>query len=509
MQVDLLGFYRISNAIGGVRVCLLHAQNAQTDSDAFGSGYSGINLPAGWSTIKGTQALAFVRQRHGLPNGDLDRIKRQQYFLSAAFKKISTSGQLLNPFELHSLLSAVSSSLITDPALNLVSLAGQFADLSSGQHHLRDDPERRPADDLPRRRRDLDRRPRHRRAARLHRLPARQAGRPGARDGDRRQPVRRDRRRAQRHRHHRARRPQLRPRSRRPGSRSTPSTAPRPRAQTLIQYPAGPAGPGQGASAPRCPGAQLTLTSTVTRVTLVLGANGVQAKGTVSDDPVPRRRRHSSPAAATPARQARRPHRPTASTSRGGLGRSPRFGPVTWLNVSDWQPPGGGPQPPHEPLPPISTRAAGGPRMPASGDQRPPTGAGGRSRSGRRDIARGALLGTKIVAALLSLTVVIGSYWVWSTWNELHQQHRHRRQDRAARDDGRERQLDDQGQGHRRPRPEHPDPGQRQPRRRHHGRTAALGTQDDGGSSNTDTMMLMHVPGNGKNATIISFPRDS
>jgi LCP family protein required for cell wall assembly len=132
MQVDLLGFYRISNAIGGVPVCLLHAENAQTDSDDFGSGYSGIDLPAGWSTIKGTQALAFVRQRHGLPNGDLDRIKRQQYFLAAAVKKISSSGALLNPFEVHSLLTAVSSSLLTDPALDLVSLAGQFADLSSG-----------------------------------------------------------------------------------------------------------------------------------------------------------------------------------------------------------------------------------------------------------------------------------------------------------------------------------------------------------------------------------------
>ncbi len=36
-----------------------------------------------------------------------------------------------------------------------------------------------------------------------------------------------------------------------------------------------------------------------------------------------------------------------------------------------------------------------------------------------RDIAHGALIGTKIVAALLSLTVVIGSYWVWSTWSSF------------------------------------------------------------------------------------------
>ena len=132
LQVNLLGFYRISEAIGGVTVCLKAAQNASTDRDDFGSGYSGINLPAGVSVIKGEQALAFVRQRHGLPHGGLDRIKRQQYFLESAFHKITTAGELLNPFKLQDLLSAVSSSLLTDPSLNLLSLARSFEMLTSG-----------------------------------------------------------------------------------------------------------------------------------------------------------------------------------------------------------------------------------------------------------------------------------------------------------------------------------------------------------------------------------------
>jgi LCP family protein required for cell wall assembly len=132
LEVNLLGFYRISEAIGGVQVCLVHAQNATTDSDAFGSGYSGIDLPAGVSMIKGEQALAFVRQRHGLPHGDLDRIKRQQYFLSAAFHKIATAGTLLNPFKMRHLLGAVSSSLLTDPGLDLLSLAHSFELLTGG-----------------------------------------------------------------------------------------------------------------------------------------------------------------------------------------------------------------------------------------------------------------------------------------------------------------------------------------------------------------------------------------
>jgi LCP family protein required for cell wall assembly len=133
MQVDLLGFYRISNAIGGVTVCLNAAQNASTDADQFGKGYSGIDLPKGVSVIKGKQALAFVRQRHGLPNGDLDRIKRQQYFLASAFHKIASAGVLLNPFKLHDLLGAVGSSLMTDPSLNLLELARQFQSIATGK----------------------------------------------------------------------------------------------------------------------------------------------------------------------------------------------------------------------------------------------------------------------------------------------------------------------------------------------------------------------------------------
>ncbi len=98
VQVDLLGFYRISNAIGGVPVVLCEAQKESN---------SGIDLPAGPSVIQGKQALAFVRQRYGLPNGDFDRIKRQQYFLAQAFDKITSAGVLLNPVKLNNLLNAV------------------------------------------------------------------------------------------------------------------------------------------------------------------------------------------------------------------------------------------------------------------------------------------------------------------------------------------------------------------------------------------------------------------
>jgi hypothetical protein len=52
--------------------------------------------------------------------------------LSAAFSKVVSAGELLNPFKLHDLLTAVSSSLLTDPSLNLLSLARSFEEVGAG-----------------------------------------------------------------------------------------------------------------------------------------------------------------------------------------------------------------------------------------------------------------------------------------------------------------------------------------------------------------------------------------
>jgi LCP family protein required for cell wall assembly len=116
VRISLLGFYDVVNALGPVSVCLNHAVDDP---------YSGVNLPAGESTLDASQALAFVRQRHGLAGGDLDREIRQQYFLSIEAQHILTAGTLLNPVKLHNVLNAVSSSIETDPGLNLLDLAAQ------------------------------------------------------------------------------------------------------------------------------------------------------------------------------------------------------------------------------------------------------------------------------------------------------------------------------------------------------------------------------------------------
>lgn len=125
--VDLVGFYDISNAIGGVQVCL---NQATSDS------YSGANFQAGLQTIQGASALAFVRQRHGLPLGDLDREKRQQVFLGAVAKSILSGGTLTSPTKLNNLIGAIQKSVTLDQGWNVLSFAQQMEGMSAGNIHF-------------------------------------------------------------------------------------------------------------------------------------------------------------------------------------------------------------------------------------------------------------------------------------------------------------------------------------------------------------------------------------
>jgi LCP family protein required for cell wall assembly len=109
LQVDFTGFKGMVNKLGGVDVCL-----TKDARDRF----SGINLSAGRHHVSGDVALAFVRQRHGLANGDIDRIARQQQFIGSLVNKVLSAGTLLDPFKLNGFLDVATASLKADKGLS-------------------------------------------------------------------------------------------------------------------------------------------------------------------------------------------------------------------------------------------------------------------------------------------------------------------------------------------------------------------------------------------------------
>ena len=130
VQVNFMGFYDIAQALGGIPVNLCDnvndtvAYNKSIGSD----GGSGFKMSKGKHVLNAIESLEFVRQRHNLPNGDIDRTRRQQYFLTAAFRKVATVGILL---KLKDLGDAVKRNLFIDQDLHLTDLAQQMNNLSA------------------------------------------------------------------------------------------------------------------------------------------------------------------------------------------------------------------------------------------------------------------------------------------------------------------------------------------------------------------------------------------
>jgi LCP family protein required for cell wall assembly len=123
-EVNLDGFYELAKVLGGVEVCLNHAT-----SDS----YSGANFHAGFQHLDPRQALAFVRQRHGLPNGDLDRTHRQQAFLDSVMHQLRTEGVFSDLTKMDALLTVGKQYVITDAGWNLLDFAAQMRSLTSSK----------------------------------------------------------------------------------------------------------------------------------------------------------------------------------------------------------------------------------------------------------------------------------------------------------------------------------------------------------------------------------------
>ncbi len=113
VEVNFAGFERLVTALGGVHLCV-----DQPMEDRL----AGLHLPhAGCYTLKGAEALAFVRARHiqGDVIPDFSRISRQQQFMRVVIQKMLSIGVV---FDYAKLVNAIKDNLIVDDHLNLYNL---------------------------------------------------------------------------------------------------------------------------------------------------------------------------------------------------------------------------------------------------------------------------------------------------------------------------------------------------------------------------------------------------
>jgi LCP family protein required for cell wall assembly len=123
-EVSLAGFYYLARALGGIEVCV---NNATRDP------LSGANLVAGRQVLDASQALAFVRQRHGLKNGDLDRTRRQQAFIAAVTYKLRSQGAASDPAILSGLMDVAKQNMVLDEGMDLFEFGLRASGMTGGR----------------------------------------------------------------------------------------------------------------------------------------------------------------------------------------------------------------------------------------------------------------------------------------------------------------------------------------------------------------------------------------
>ncbi|SDO75456.1 transcriptional attenuator, LytR family [Klenkia soli] len=121
-EINLLGFINLTQIVGGVDVDICRA----TDDPV-----TGAHFDAGPQTLTGSQALLFVRQRHGLTS-DFDRVARQQVFIAGMLRNVLSSNTLLDPTKQQQIVQQVGTSVTLDQGLNIFDLATQMQNVQPG-----------------------------------------------------------------------------------------------------------------------------------------------------------------------------------------------------------------------------------------------------------------------------------------------------------------------------------------------------------------------------------------
>ena len=121
--IDFAGFRDLTEAIGGVDVYVPETVYDSSQDQTW---------TEGWHHIEGDLALKYVRMRHGLTNGDFDRVARQQNFLRAVMEQTLADGTIGNPLKLNGVLDAITSHLTVDESWT----TGDLRSLALGLRNL-------------------------------------------------------------------------------------------------------------------------------------------------------------------------------------------------------------------------------------------------------------------------------------------------------------------------------------------------------------------------------------
>lgn len=105
--VNFEGFIDLTTDLGGVGV---------VNKTAFSS--HGYDYPKGRISIEGKKALWFVRERHALPRGDLDRAENQRNVIKAIVAKGLSAGVVSDPARFTTFIGNLSKHLTVDNSLS-------------------------------------------------------------------------------------------------------------------------------------------------------------------------------------------------------------------------------------------------------------------------------------------------------------------------------------------------------------------------------------------------------
>jgi LCP family protein required for cell wall assembly len=113
------GVIRMTNAVGGVDVCIAGDLN---DSRI------GLHLTKGTHKLQGTKALKFLRSRHGVGDGsDLTRISSQQVYLSSLVRTLKSKETLTDPIKVYKLAQAATTSMTLSNSLKQLDVMASIA----------------------------------------------------------------------------------------------------------------------------------------------------------------------------------------------------------------------------------------------------------------------------------------------------------------------------------------------------------------------------------------------